>query len=59
MAAANLLFPRYDPRKDKVQLYLQRFDFQCKAVELEGSKKANLLLSSLDSETFEKVQVRV
>lgn len=38
---------------------MERFNFHCKDLDLSQKKKTDLLLSSLDSETFEKLKIHI
>lgn len=57
MASNNIIFSQFDASKDKIGVYLSRFKFHCKILNLDLNKSAQLLLSSLDGETFEKLQI--
>lgn len=39
MASNSLLFTLFDSRRDKIALYLERFNAHCKVLGIDDSKK--------------------
>lgn len=51
----SILFPTYDPNKDKMTFEIERFRLHYKVLKLDTSKANCFLLSSLDGDVFEKL----
>lgn len=57
MASSTIMFPHFDPLKDKTGIFLTKFHFHVRVNEKDASKASNLILSSFDGETSKKILI--
>jgi len=59
MATNSMLFTPYDARKDKISVYLERFDSHCKVFGIDNTKKVDLCVASLNNDAYEKIKISI